>query len=76
MIYSTVKPKNFGGKVLSGEMLIELVESIINSINDGAIPVIENSWKYITNNECIKNIKSLIEYYTKNITNFQKTHLE
>ena len=76
MIYSTVKPKNFGGKVLSGEMLIELVESIINSINDGAIPVIENSWKYITNNECIKNIKSLIEYYTKNITNFQKTNLE
>ena len=76
MIYSTVKPKNFGGKVLSGEMLIELVENIINSINDGAIPVIENSWKYITNNECIKNIKALTEYYSKNITNFQKTNLE
>ena len=76
MIYSTVKPKNFGGKVLSGEMLIELVESIINSINDGAIPVIENSWKYITNNECIKNIKTLVEYYTKNIINFQKANLE
>ena len=76
MIYSKVKPKNFGGKILSGEMLIELLESIINSINDGAIPVIENSWKYITNNECIKNIKSLTEYYTKNITNFQKNNLE
>ena len=76
MIYSKVKPKNFGGKILSGEMLIELLESIINSINDGAIPVIENSWKYITNNECIKNIKSLIEHYTKNITNFQKNNLE
>jgi len=76
MIYSKVKPKNFGGKILSGEMLIELLESIINSINDGAIPVIENSWKYITNNECIKNIKSLTEYYTKNIANFQKNNLE
>ena len=76
MIYSNVKPKNFGGKLLSGEMLIELVESIINSINDGAIPVIENSWKYITNNECIKNIKSLVEYYSKSITNFQKDNLE
>ena len=76
MIYSKVKPKNFGGKILSGEMLIELLESIINSINDGAIPVIENSWKYITNNECIKNIKSLIEHYIKNITNFQKNNLE
>ena len=25
MIYSKVKPKNFGGKILSGEMLIELL---------------------------------------------------
>ena len=76
MIYSKVKPKNFGGKILSGEMLIELVESIINSINDGAIPVIENSWKYITNNECIKNIKLLVDNYCKNIINYQKTNLE
>ena len=76
MIYSKVKPKNFGGKLLSGEMLIELVESIINSINDGAIPVIENSWKYITNNECIKNIKMLVDYYSKKIVEFQKLNLE
>ena len=76
MIYTKVKPKNFGGKILSGEMLIELVESIINSINDGAIPVIENSWKYIANNECIKTIKTLIESYSKNIVNYQKNNLE
>ena len=76
MIYSKVKPKNFGGKILSGEMLIELIESIIDAINDGAIPVIENSWKYITNNECIKNIKILVENYSKDIINFQKNNLE
>ena len=76
MIYTKVKPKNFSGKILSGEMLIELLESIIDAINDGAIPVIENSWKYITNNECIKNIKTLVEYYSKNIINFQKNNLE
>ena len=76
MIYAKVKPKNFGGKILSGEMLIELVESIINSINDGAIPVIENSWKYITNNECIKNIKMLVETYSKKIIEFQKLYIE
>ena len=76
MIYTKVKPKNFGGKILSGEMLIELVESIVNAINDGAIPVIENSWKYITNNECVKNIKLLVENFSKNILNFQKNNLE
>ena len=76
MIYTKVKPKNFGGKILSGEMLIELVESIVNAINDGAIPVIENSWKYITDNECVKNIKLLVDNYAKNIINFQKNNLE
>ena len=75
-LYSKVKPKNFGGKILSGEMLIDLLENIINSINNGAIPVIENSWKYITDNECLKNIKNMVEKYTKNILNFQKKNLE
>ena len=75
-IYSKVKPKNFGGKILSGEMLIDLLESIINSINNGAIPVIENSWKYITDNECIKNIKIFVEKYSQNIINFQKEKME
>jgi len=76
MIYLKVKPKNFGGKILSGEMLIGLLESIINSINDGDIPVIENSWKYITDNECIKNIKILVEKYIKIILDYQKKNIE
>ena len=57
-------------------MLIDLLESIINSINNGAIPVIENSWKYITDNECIKNIKIFVEKYSQNIINFQKEKME
>ena len=57
-------------------MLIDLLESIINSINSGAIPVIENSWKYITDNECIKNIKIFVEKYSQNIINFQKEKME
>ena len=75
-LYSKIKPKKFGGKILSGEMLIELLESIINSINNGAIPIIENSWKYITDNECIKNIKILTEKFSKNIINYQKNNIE
>ena len=75
-IFSKIKPKNFGGNILSGEMLIALLESIINSINNGAIPVIENSWKYITDNECIKNIKIFVEKYCEKIIKFQKEKIE
>ena len=48
-IYMKIKPKTFNGKILSGEMLINLLESVVNAINEGAIPVIENSWNYIAN---------------------------
>ena len=75
-LYDKIKPKNFGGKILSGQMLIDLLENIINSINNGAIPVIENSWKYIIDNECIMNIKIYIEKFNKYIINYQNKNFE
>ena len=74
-IYMKIKPKNFNGKILSGQMLINLLESIINAINEGAIPVIENSWNYIENNEYLKCIKENTEYFKKLIVNFQKENI-
>ena len=74
-IYMKIKPKNFNGKLLSGQMLINLLESIIEAINEGAIPVIENSWKYITNNECLKSIRENVDYFIKIIKNYQKDNI-
>ena len=74
-IYMKIKPKTFNGQILSGQMLINLLKSIIEAINEGAIPVIENSWKYITNNECLKIIKENVEYFKKLILDFQKDNI-
>ena len=74
-IYMKIKPKTFNGKILSGQMLINLLRSIIEAINEGAIPVIENSWKYITNNECMKLIRENVEYFKKLILEYQKNNL-
>ena len=74
-IYMKIKPKNFNGKLLSGQMLINLLESIIEAINEGAIPVIEDSWKYITNNECLKSIRENVEYFRKIIMDYQKENI-
>ena len=74
-IYMKIKPKTFNGKILSGQMLINLLRSIIEAINEGAIPVIENSWKYITNNECLKLIKESVDYFKKIILEYQKNNL-
>ena len=74
-IYMKIKPKNFNGKILSGQMLVDLVESVVNAINEGAIPVIENSWNYIASNECLKSIRENTEYFKKSIMDYQKENL-
>ena len=74
-IYMKIKPKTFNNKILSGQMLIDFLESVVNAINDGAIPVIENSWNYIANNECLKSIKENTDNYRKLILIYQKENL-
>ena len=70
-VMKKTKPKRFRNKLLSGSMLVELVQSILDSINSGSIPVIENSWKYIMKNECIKNSKELINKFITEIHKYK-----
>lgn len=53
-ILTHCKPKTMNGKTLNGEMYIALVKNYINSINDGAVPNIENAWSYVCKDECYK----------------------
>ena len=66
-VFKKIRPKTFHGKLISGSMLVELVQSILDSINDGGIPVIENSWKYVMKNECVSKGKELIEMFVKEL---------
>lgn len=51
-ILNRMKPKVVNGKVLSGGMFTNLIDSYITTINNGAIPNIENAWSYVCKNEC------------------------
>jgi len=70
-VFRKVKPKIFNNKILSGSMLIELLENILDSINKGAVPVIENSWKYMLYNESLKNMNHIYDKLKKRIHEFQ-----
>ena len=70
-VCNLVSPKTFHKKALNGNMLIELIQHILDAINNGAIPVIETSWKYVVQNECIKNTKNLTDKFTEEINNFR-----
>ena len=66
-VFKKTKPKSFNKKLVSGSMLIELLQSILDSINKGNVPVIENSWKYVLQNEFIKDSKDLISKFVNEI---------
>ena len=71
-VFKKTKPKTFNKKPLTGAMLVELVQSILDSINKGSIPVIENSWKYVVQNEFIKNSKDIINKFIKEIKQYRE----
>lgn len=75
-VFKKVKPKSFNGKILSGSMLVELIKSILESINSGGIPVIENSWKYVLHNESQKNITDSVNNYKAKINKFKDDNKE
>ena len=64
-------PKTFHKKLLNGSMLVELVQNILDAINAGCIPVIENTWKYVVQSECIKNTEDLFNKFSKEIRKFR-----
>ena len=70
-IFNIACPKTFRKKLLNGSMLVELVQNILDSINSGCIPVIENTWKYVVQSECIKNTEDLFNKFSKEIRKFR-----
>eukprot|EP01130_Rhizamoeba_saxonica_P018904 TRINITY_DN9636_c0_g1_i1.p1 TRINITY_DN9636_c0_g1~~TRINITY_DN9636_c0_g1_i1.p1 ORF type:complete len:1193 (-),score=324.17 TRINITY_DN9636_c0_g1_i1:46-3576(-) len=51
LVYSSVQPKKILGKSINGEGLSLLLESYINSINDGSVPVIRDAWTNVAETE-------------------------
>eukprot|EP01022_Parablepharisma_sp_SALTPOND_P029008 TRINITY_DN722_c0_g1_i1.p1 TRINITY_DN722_c0_g1~~TRINITY_DN722_c0_g1_i1.p1 ORF type:complete len:1467 (-),score=323.46 TRINITY_DN722_c0_g1_i1:3360-7760(-) len=62
-IINMMKPKTLNGKLLNGEMLLNLAENYVAAINKGAVPNIENAWTYICKNECLKAFHSALDKY-------------
>ena len=71
-VMKKIKPKTFKKRVLNGSMLVELVQNILDSINGGSIPVIENSWNYVLKNECIKNCKKAVNIFVVEINKYRQ----
>ena len=73
-VMKKTKPKTFNKMPLSGAMMIQLIQSILDSINIGSIPVIENSWKYVLQTEFIKSSKILVDKFLEDIRKYRENN--
>ncbi len=48
-------------------MYLSLIKSYLTSINNGAVPNIENAWNYICKDECLKALNESFEMYERTI---------
>jgi hypothetical protein len=69
-ILTRMKPKTLKGKELNGEMFVCLTRSYLASINDGAVPNIENAWTYMCKDECVKAVGLAYEAYERNLKEY------
>ena len=71
-IFSRVKIKTLNGKALNGEMYLNLVKSLINALNSGNVPNIENTWLSMCKVESYKAFEEAEIIYE----NYLKENLE
>lgn len=74
-VFKKVKPKLFNGVIMSGKMIVDLLQNLVDSINDGAIPIIENTWKYILENENAKLAENAIRKYRIEIEKYKNENI-
>ena len=75
-VMKKIKPKIFKNKNLNGFLLVQLIQSVLDSINNGSLPVIENSWKYVMQNECIKSADTVLQKFVEDINTYRSTEKE
>ena len=67
VVLNSINPKKLNGQELSGEMFINLLNSYVNMINEGAVPIIQTAWTYIRQNQALLAKKRCLEDYSKKL---------
>ena len=70
-IFKKIKPKNLFGHLLTGNMILELIEGILDCINNGGTPIIYNLWKYIMKKEFLKYANNLIYKFSSELKEYR-----
>ena len=62
-VFKRVKPKRMNGRVLTGQMFLELCQTYTESINKGSVPSINSAWNNLCKNENQRAVQEAIRSF-------------
>ncbi|KAL4308570.1 hypothetical protein GQ457_01G041950 [Hibiscus cannabinus] len=69
-VFERTRPKQVGGTVMTGPVLIGVTQSYLDALNNGAVPTISSSWQSVEEAECRRAYDSAAEIY---MSSFDRT---
>lgn len=66
-IFTQCGPKKLNGSYLSSRMYVKMAEEYVKSINNGSVPMIQNAWQSVLENECIQAQDNAKKVYDQEI---------
>uniref|UniRef100_A0A1J3I2B1 Interferon-induced guanylate-binding protein 2 n=1 Tax=Noccaea caerulescens TaxID=107243 RepID=A0A1J3I2B1_NOCCA len=63
-VFEKTRPKQLGGTVMTGPILVGITQSYLDALNNGAVPTITSSWQSVEETECRRAYDSGLEAYT------------
>lgn len=64
-LFSLASIKTLGGTQLNGLMLGQLIEQFVGKLNGDRVPVVQNIWDYICEENCAKKYEECFEEYMR-----------
>ncbi|XVF87421.1 hypothetical protein PTKIN_Ptkin18bG0118700 [Pterospermum kingtungense] len=62
-VFERTRPKQIGGTVMTGPILVGITEAYLDALNNGAVPTISSSWQSVEEAECRRAYDSAAEIY-------------
>ncbi|XP_004293897.1 PREDICTED: uncharacterized protein LOC101305731 [Fragaria vesca subsp. vesca] len=62
-VFERTRPKQVGATMMTGPVLVGILQSYLDALNNGAVPTISSSWQSVEEAECRRAFDSAVDAY-------------
>lgn len=62
-VFERTRPKQVGATIMTGPVLVGILQSYLDALNNGAVPTISSSWQSVEEAECRRAYDSAVDAY-------------